>query len=116
MYVDHRLPALDYNDLLKLTRYINGDLTEVEKMFRLMIFNIVIGNKDDHAKSFSFIFKDDKWKLSPAYDLTPNSGFSGYHSTKLLGNRLPTERIFLSLGIYMDSHIVKQIQLLSKYE
>jgi serine/threonine-protein kinase HipA len=98
LYADHRLPALDYDDLLKLTRYITRDLSEVEKMFRLMIFNIVIGNKDDHAKNFSFIFKDDKWKLSPAYDLTPNFGFNGNHSTTILGKGNPDDKDILELG------------------
>jgi serine/threonine-protein kinase HipA len=98
LYADHRLPALDYDDLLKLTRYITRDLSEVEKMFRLMIFNIVIGNKDDHAKNFSFIFKDDKWKLSPAYDLTPNFGFDGNHSTTILGKGNPDDKDIVELG------------------
>ncbi|HOZ29405.1 MAG TPA: type II toxin-antitoxin system HipA family toxin [Bacteroidales bacterium] len=98
LYADHRLPALDYDDLLKLTRYITGDLSEVEKMLRLMIFNIVIGNKDDHAKNFSFIYKNDKWKLSPAYDLTPNFGFNGNHSTTILGKGNPDEKDIFELG------------------
>lgn len=98
LYADHRLPALDYDDLLKLTRYITGDLSEVEKMFRLMIFNIVTGNKDDHAKNFSFIYKNDKWKLSPAYDLTPNYGFNGNHSTTILGKGNPDDKDILELG------------------
>ncbi|HNQ68542.1 MAG TPA: type II toxin-antitoxin system HipA family toxin [Bacteroidales bacterium] len=98
LYADHRLPSLDYNDLLKLTRYITGDLTEVEKMFRLMIFNIYIGNKDDHAKNFSFIYKNNKWNLSPAYDLTPNFGFNGNHSTTILGKGNPDDKDIVELG------------------
>ncbi len=98
LYANHRLPALDYDDLLKLTRYITSDLTEVGKMFRLMIFNIVIGNKDDHAKNFSFILKDDKWKLSPAYDLTPNFGFNGNHSTTILGKGNPEDKDIFELA------------------
>ena len=35
-----------------------------------MVFNILSGNTDDHAKNFSFIMeKDGSWHLSPAYDL-----------------------------------------------
>jgi serine/threonine-protein kinase HipA len=63
-----------------------------------MIFNIVIGNKDDHAKNFSFILKDDKWKLSPAYDLTPNFGFNGNHSTTILGKGNPEDKDIFELA------------------
>lgn len=98
LYADHRLPALDYDDLLKLTRYVTRDVSEVEKMFRLMIFNILIGNKDDHAKNFSFIYQNAGWKLSPAYDLTPNSGFNGNHSTTILGKGNPKVDDVLELG------------------
>ncbi len=63
-----------------------------------MIFNIVTGNKDDHAKNFSFIYKNNKWKLSPAYDLTPNSVFNGNHSTTILGKVNPDDKDILELG------------------
>lgn len=39
-------------------------------MYRRMVFNVLAKNKDDHAKNFSFIHKDGKWHLAPAYDLT----------------------------------------------
>lgn len=85
--VSHRVPALDYDHLLKLTLKLTDSMLEVEKMFRLMVFNIKIGNKDDHAKNFSFIFDDEAsvWKTSPAYDLTPNDGISGEHTTTVNG-------------------------------
>jgi serine/threonine-protein kinase HipA len=63
-----------------------------------MVFNIVIGNKDDHAKNFSFISRDKKWYLSPAYDLTPNSGFTNNHSTTVLGKGNPGQKDIIELG------------------
>ena len=85
--VSHRVPALDYDHLLKLTLKLTDSMAEVEKMFRLMAFNVKIGNKDDHAKNFSFIYDDETslWKLSPAYDLTPNEGIAGEHTTTVNG-------------------------------
>ena len=35
-----------------------------------MVFNVLTDNKDDHAKNFSFIYKEGNWALAPAYDLT----------------------------------------------
>lgn len=39
------------------------------KLFRLIIFNFLIGNEDMHLKNFSLIRRNDKIELSPAYDL-----------------------------------------------
>jgi len=56
---------------------------------RLMVFNVLSGNKDDHAKNFSFLFKNGIWHLSPAYDLVPNDGFNGNHCTTINGKGNP---------------------------
>lgn len=89
LYASHRLPSLDYKELLKATLYLCRNMREVEKMFRLMVFNVLIGNKDDHAKNFSFIYQEDHWEVSPAYDLLPSDGFNGNHSTTVMGKGLP---------------------------
>ncbi len=36
-----------------------------------MCFNALISNIDDHPRNHAVIAKDKKWRLSPAYDLTP---------------------------------------------
>lgn len=62
----------------------------VDQMFRLMVFNRLISNRDDHAKNPSFQWVDGAWKLSPAYDLLPSSGFNGYYTTIINGKGEPT--------------------------
>jgi serine/threonine-protein kinase HipA len=89
LYASHRLPSLDYTDLLKATMALTRDINEMEKMFKLMVFNVAIGNKDDHAKNFSFLYRYNSWKLSPAYDLLPSSGFNNNHTTTINGNGKP---------------------------
>ena len=42
---------------------------EKVKLFRLTVFNFLIGNEDMHLKNFSLITRDNKIELSPAYDL-----------------------------------------------
>jgi len=42
---------------------------EKVKLFRLTIFNFLIGNEDMHLKNFSLITRENKVELSPAYDL-----------------------------------------------
>ncbi|MFO7526615.1 MAG: HipA domain-containing protein, partial [Ignavibacteriaceae bacterium] len=42
---------------------------EKVKLFKLIIFNFLIGNEDQHLKNFSLISKDNKVTLTPFYDL-----------------------------------------------
>lgn len=37
-----------------------------------MAFNALISNTDDHLRNHALIAAASEWKLSPAYDLTPN--------------------------------------------
>ena len=84
----HRIPNLDYNDLMQLTLNLTKSFEEVEKLFRLMCFNAFSHNRDDHSKNFSFIYNEDlnKWELSPAYDLTYSYSINGEHATTINGN------------------------------
>ena len=84
----HRLPNLDYNTLMKLTLKLTNSFEEVERMYRLMCFNVFSHNRDDHSKNFSFIYDDElkKWELSPAYDLTYSYSINGEHATTINGN------------------------------
>lgn len=42
---------------------------EKVKLFKLSLFSYLIGNEDMHLKNFSLINIDDKYELTPAYDL-----------------------------------------------
>ena len=57
-----------------------------------MVFNVLIKNRDDHAKNFSFVLQNSEWKLSPAYDLLPSAGFNGFHTTTINGQGNPTHK------------------------
>ena len=44
------------------------------------------GNQDDHSKNFSFCMDaEQRWHLSPAYDLTPCVGINGEHCSTVNG-------------------------------
>lgn len=83
----HRIPNLDYDMLMKLTLKLTDDFSEVERLYRLMCFNVFVGNRDDHAKNFSYLYDEPRgaWTLSPAYDLTRNDGMNGEHATTVNG-------------------------------
>jgi serine/threonine-protein kinase HipA len=101
LHSDFRVPALDYEDLLNLTGALTKDIREVEKMYRLAVFNVLAHNRDDHAKNFSFLMDEaGEWKLSPAYDLTFSSGPNGEQSTMVMGEgRKPTVQHLKKLGL-----------------
>ncbi len=42
---------------------------EYVRLFKLTLFNFLVGNEDMHLKNFSLITKDKKITISPAYDL-----------------------------------------------
>lgn len=61
-----------------------------------MLFNILTYNNDDHSKNFSFLYKNNKWVLSPAYDLVYSTGFNNQHTTTVAGKGIPAkEDIFV---------------------
>lgn len=84
----HRIPNLDYDILMKLTLKLTKSMEECEKLFRLMCFNVFAHNRDDHSKNFTYIYleEEDKWVLSPAYDLTYSCSIGGEHATTVNGN------------------------------
>lgn len=86
LHASHRTSSINYDGLLKLTSILTKDIREVEKMVRLMIFNVKASNKDDHSKNFSFMLnRDNNWKMTPAYDLTPSRGINGEQTSMVNG-------------------------------
>jgi serine/threonine-protein kinase HipA len=52
-----------------LERFCTFPMLEKEKLFRLVLFNFLVGNEDAHLKNFTLITRQNKVELSPAYDL-----------------------------------------------
>lgn len=61
-----------YENLFELAIFLKVSHSDIEELFRRMVFNVVFVNSDDHLKNHSFIYDEekDKWCISPAYDLT----------------------------------------------
>jgi serine/threonine-protein kinase HipA len=100
LHANFRVPALDYENLLELTLALTKDAREVEKMFRLAVFNVLAHNRDDHGKNFSFLMdQHGDWTLAPAYDLTFSSGPGGQQSTMVMGEgQAPASAHLIQLG------------------
>jgi len=86
LHTDFRIPSLDYTTFLRATRFLTRDEREVKKAYLRCVFNVVMHNRDDHAKNISYCLSQDRqWKLSPGYDLTFSSGPGGEHQMDVCG-------------------------------
>lgn len=95
---NYRLPSIDYLHIFKTASILCKNNEELWKIFRLMTFNYLIGNKDDHAKNFSFIYRDGDWHFSPAYDLLPGGGINGYHTTSINDSITPQRKDLIEVA------------------
>ena len=105
---DFRVASLDYKELIKLCGLLTRSHTEKVELFRRMVFNVVSGNRDDHAKNFAFMLTDkNKWSNTPAYDVTWSQGRGGEHTTSIngKGNDIRLDDI---LAVARDSSIARQ--------
>lgn len=89
-------------DLMKL--YVSTYPTDVEKYFKLILFNYLVCNGDAHVKNFSIYSPnaDGVYKLTPAYDLLNTSLHVqelGRTALELFGDDFETE-FFKANGFY----------------
>lgn len=86
IHANFRVPSCDYDMLLRVTRILTKNQSDILSAFRRMVFNILAHNRDDHVKNFAFILSpDDDWRLAPAYDLTFATGPGGEHTMTVAG-------------------------------
>ena len=86
LHSDFRIPSVDYTTFLRATRFLTRDEREVKKAYLRCVYNVIMHNRDDHAKNVSFCLTPNRqWKLSPGYDLTFSSGPGGEHQMDVCG-------------------------------
>ena len=76
-----------YIELAQLLRRISRQPQEdLAELFRRMVFNLVVGNSDDHVKNHGALRGEDgRWRLAPAFDLVMQlSGHTGYQELAIL--------------------------------
>lgn len=96
---DYRLPSIDYAHIFQVCAALTHSVAEMWKGYRLMAFNYLIDNKDDHAKNFAFIYRDGGWHLAPAFDLLPSDGINGFHTTSINDKIEPTKDDVIAVAI-----------------
>ncbi|MDJ0278315.1 HipA domain-containing protein [Sphingomonas sp. 2R-10] len=94
--------TIDYDMFLRATRAITRDEGDV---FRRTMFNVLAGNRDDHARQHAYLMDDaGERHLAPAYDLTFSDGPGGEHTLAIAGEgarptRAHVDRIARTHGI-----------------
>ncbi|MFN3543490.1 MAG: type II toxin-antitoxin system HipA family toxin [Thiobacillus sp.] len=66
--------VLGYADLVAaLRRHGAAPELDVPRLYAQMVFNALLGNTDDHLKNFWLLHGTEGWRLSPAFDLLPDT-------------------------------------------
>ena len=99
--------AHSYEQAVGILYRLNMGQTEVEQLFRRMVFNELARNLDDHVKNISFLMdKQGVWRLSPAYDVTyaynPSNRWLARHQMTINGKQ---ERITLDDLVESGQHM-----------
>lgn len=45
---------------------------DLEQLFRRLVFNVMVGNRDDHLRNHGFLHEPGGWRLAPAFDVNPS--------------------------------------------
>ena len=100
IHSNFRVPSCDYRDFLKVVRILTKNHQDLCQAFRLMVFNVLTHNRDDHVKNVSFCLDAaGDWHLAPAYDLTFAPGPGGEHSMTVQGHgKAPGKRELWAVG------------------
>ena len=47
---------LGYEDVIRLTRQVTGDVRDVKELVRRAVFNVIARNRDDHARNDAYLW------------------------------------------------------------
>ncbi len=82
-----------YSDMADVLRQVSNDPElDLKKLFKQLLFNVMVGNTDDHLKNFCMLFDGKQWKLSPAFDLLPNIGLNQEHILRIGHHNMVTNQ------------------------
>jgi len=64
-----------YLELAQFLRQAGDSATvahDLEQLFRRVVFNVAVGNRDDHLRNHGFLLGRQGWRLAPAFDMNPD--------------------------------------------
>ena len=86
LHADFQEPLVSYGDFFRLTRRLTRDQRQLRQAVQRCVFNVLMNNRDDHAKNLAFLQDaDGHWRLAPPFDLTWCPGYRGEHFMDIAG-------------------------------
>ncbi|MBV4358810.1 type II toxin-antitoxin system HipA family toxin [Parasegetibacter sp. MAH-26] len=74
---DNPASYLDMAEVIQYNGAPNHIKEDLHQLWRRLVFNILISNTDDHLRNHGFLFTDQGWRLSPAFDINPSIDKAG---------------------------------------
>lgn len=93
-----------------IEQYCTFPKIEFVKLFKLTLFNYLVGNEDMHLKNFSLITKDRKIFMSPAYDLL-NSTIAQKNPTEEMALPLKGKKNNLTQRDFLNYFAIEKLRL-----
>lgn len=120
-HYDYRASGVySYEQAFEVMRKLRLNYSEMEQLYRSMVFNVLARNHDNHTKNISFLMdKSGSWSLSPAYDVTysynPDGLWANAHQMSVNGkvdNFLIKDLIETGehAGINKTNEIIQEVQ------
>ena len=101
------------NDLVAvLRRHARVPAMEIDKLLRGVLFNLIIGNRDAHAKNYSLLHEQGRVRLAPLYDLVCTLCYPGLNIE--LPQPLGDAKMFDDIGKETWSALASQIGVASR--
>ncbi|MCD4741488.1 MAG: type II toxin-antitoxin system HipA family toxin [Desulfobacteraceae bacterium] len=108
---------INYNELFEIIKHYSCQPSiDIPFLFHQMVFNVAIGNTDDHLKNFCMLHKEPGYCLSPAYDLLPDIHGKMEHTLSfpygtgyLPPGRMTLEKIGKSYNIENHNKIIDKV-------
>jgi serine/threonine-protein kinase HipA len=91
---------LDLVQVIETTGTSKQIAHDLEQLFRRVLFNILIGNRDDHLRNHGFMRMGDGWQLSPAFDVNPNPDKDHHVLAIDEGDSSPDSSVLLATADY----------------
>lgn len=105
-----------------IRKFSDQPTSDMQALFRRMVFNVSIANTDDHLKNYGFVYRPASgWALSPAFDLLPHPGQTNYHAigVGLDGRHSTINNVMSRAGVFGVSEdqahtIVNEVQAITR--
>ena len=104
LHADFRIPGNEYALLFRLLDALLRDESARRELFLRASLNVLLHNRDDHLKNFSFLMDArGRWALAPFYDFTFASGPGGWQTMSVAGEGAnPGEADLVRLAAQID--------------